>query len=481
MATRSRIAARISARAPHRRRPARARGPPRPRRSRPTVRPTAVVRFFAHGWIGEYFLEPRTFFTYFGFEWVRPWPASACTSTSRRWAPSRCASPSGCSTARASRARRAVRVRAPDRQDQLPEPLLPRRLACASSMAFLPLHRCASLDAGGARSSAAPPSRRGWNGAARADRRAVYVFGGIAKLKPDWLLGAQPMQISAGAEHRRPADRPAVRRAVGGLRHVLGRRAYDLSIVPLLLWRRSRPLAFAVATFHLSDACGCSSSACSRDHDGELARVPAARLARARGAATKLRRGLRRPARLAPGPTTETPRRPPAPCPPAARGAALALLGAYFALHSPCRSATCSTPATCCGPRRATLRCVDADGEDRLGGRARPRRHRPASAGSSRPPTYLTQVPGQDDVVAARHDPASSRTSSPTTSAPAASATPRSGSTPSRRSTGGGGRGSSIRPSISRTRPSGLLPQALDLAAPERRGSALGSTQRAVK
>src|SRR5688572_30536471 len=34
----------------------------------------AVVRFFAHGWIHDYFLEPRHFFPYLGFEWVRPWP-----------------------------------------------------------------------------------------------------------------------------------------------------------------------------------------------------------------------------------------------------------------------------------------------------------------------------------------------------------------------------------------------------------------------
>jgi len=33
-----------------------------------------VLRFFVHGWIAEYYLQPRYFFPYFGFEWIRPWP-----------------------------------------------------------------------------------------------------------------------------------------------------------------------------------------------------------------------------------------------------------------------------------------------------------------------------------------------------------------------------------------------------------------------
>src|SRR5687768_13665849 len=35
----------------------------------------AVLRTLANGWVRELFLEPRFFFTYPGFEWVKPWPA----------------------------------------------------------------------------------------------------------------------------------------------------------------------------------------------------------------------------------------------------------------------------------------------------------------------------------------------------------------------------------------------------------------------
>jgi hypothetical protein len=88
--------------------------------------------------------------------------------------------------------------------------------------------------------------------ALRAQIGLVYVFGGIAKLKPDWLIDAQPMQIWLSAN----TDVPLL----GGLFAApwmayamsWAGAAYDLSIVPLLLWRRTRPVAFAaVVVFHL--------------------------------------------------------------------------------------------------------------------------------------------------------------------------------------------------------------------------------------
>ena len=33
-----------------------------------------VWRYFTHGWIDFYWVEPRFHFTYSGFEWIRPWP-----------------------------------------------------------------------------------------------------------------------------------------------------------------------------------------------------------------------------------------------------------------------------------------------------------------------------------------------------------------------------------------------------------------------
>ena len=35
-----------------------------------------VWHYFSRGWINRYYIEPRFHFTYFGFEWVQPWPGS---------------------------------------------------------------------------------------------------------------------------------------------------------------------------------------------------------------------------------------------------------------------------------------------------------------------------------------------------------------------------------------------------------------------
>ena len=80
----------------------------------------------------------------------------------------------------------------------------------------------------------------------------VYVFAGLAKLGSDWLLYAQPLGIWLAARDEMPM--------IGGLFGLpwfpyLASWAgfvFDTSIVPLLLWQRTRAIAFvAVLAFHL--------------------------------------------------------------------------------------------------------------------------------------------------------------------------------------------------------------------------------------
>ena len=42
-------------------------------------------RFWEHGWIDRYYIDPEFYFKYYGFEWVAPWPGTACTGTSGCW------------------------------------------------------------------------------------------------------------------------------------------------------------------------------------------------------------------------------------------------------------------------------------------------------------------------------------------------------------------------------------------------------------
>ncbi len=39
----------------------------------------AVARYFAHDWIGQFFVAPRVFFPYPGLEWIVPLPGQRCT------------------------------------------------------------------------------------------------------------------------------------------------------------------------------------------------------------------------------------------------------------------------------------------------------------------------------------------------------------------------------------------------------------------
>lgn len=84
----------------------------------------------------------------------------------------------------------------------------------------------------------------------RAQMALVYFYGGIAKLDLDWLQGYPLRHWLAGQAALGPlvtADWGIRFFAYGGL-------LFDLLVVPLLLWRRTRPFAFAVAVaFHLTN------------------------------------------------------------------------------------------------------------------------------------------------------------------------------------------------------------------------------------
>src|SRR5262249_48701697 len=83
----------------------------------------------------------------------------------------------------------------------------------------------------------------------------VYVFAGLAKINADWLRDAEPMRLSLAAR----SDLPVV----GGLFLLpwvataasWAGAAFDLSIVPLLMWRRTRTFAYVlVVLFHMATA-----------------------------------------------------------------------------------------------------------------------------------------------------------------------------------------------------------------------------------
>ena len=212
----------------------------------------AVLRFAARGWIDELYITPEHHFTYSGFWWVQPLPGWGM------YAHFALLGLASIGVALGYRYRLSIAaffllftwVELLDKTTYLNHYYLVSLLSFL--MVFMPLHRTASLDA---RRSPHPlngtvPVWVVWT--LRAQLSAVYLFSGIAKLNPDWLFHAQPLRIwlynssdilLIGALLKEPWTAYAMSWAGA---------AFDLTIVGWLLWRRSRPWAYAVVVvFHV--------------------------------------------------------------------------------------------------------------------------------------------------------------------------------------------------------------------------------------
>lgn len=214
-----------------------------------------AYRYFTHGWIARYYVEPAITFTYYGFSWVKPWPgsgmyihffvlglAAACVMAGFLY---RLAAP--------------VLFLAFTYFFLLDQTRYLNHfyLVCLISflMFFLPAERAFSLDALLRRKIrlAVVPAWTLW--LLRAQIGIPYFYGGIAKLNRDWIQGGEPMRTWL-----RPLTKmPALGFIFGSewvvYSFVIGGLLLDLLVVPLLLWRRTRPFAFAAAVaFNLINA-----------------------------------------------------------------------------------------------------------------------------------------------------------------------------------------------------------------------------------
>lgn len=214
-----------------------------------------VYRYFTYGWISRYFVEPALTFTYYGFGWVKPWPgngmyvhfavlgvAAACVMAGFLY-----------------------RIAAPVFFLAFTYFFLLEQtrylnhfyLVCLISflMCFLPAERAFSVDALLRRKirSDVVPAWTLW--LLRAQVGIPYLYGGIAKLNSDWIVGGEPMRTwlrpltgASGASSPFASDWVVYGFVIGGL-------LLDLFVVPLLLWRRTRIFAFVAAIlFNLINA-----------------------------------------------------------------------------------------------------------------------------------------------------------------------------------------------------------------------------------
>ncbi len=127
-------------------------------------------------------------------------------------------------------------------------------------MIFLPLNRTASLDARstlGVKDTQTTLLAAVW--ILRAQIGLVYLFAGIAKLNPDWLLNAEPLRIWLFNNTDTPIFGPLLREAWAPYAMSWAGACFDLTIVGWLLWKRTRPYAYVVlVTFHVMTPCSSS-------------------------------------------------------------------------------------------------------------------------------------------------------------------------------------------------------------------------------
>lgn len=213
-----------------------------------------VLLHFAGDRIGGYWVRPSFHFSYFGFPWIAPWAGvgmyvhfaalgvlALCIAAGFYY---RVAAVLFCVG--------FVHVFLLDSAMHLNHAYL----ICLVSgiMAILPAHRAHSLDV---RSGRVPPRTQvpAWTlWLLRFQIGLVYFYGGIAKIQPDWLSGL-PLKFWLAGRADWPVVGPLLAQpwvtwffAYGGL-------FYDLLVVPLLLWRRTRTITFVITCgFHLSNS-----------------------------------------------------------------------------------------------------------------------------------------------------------------------------------------------------------------------------------
>jgi vitamin K-dependent gamma-carboxylase len=209
-----------------------------------------VIRYFAHEWIAEDFIYPAVHFTYFGFGWVSPWPAWGMYAHFVIMGLASLGLMVGCFY-RVSAILCFLTFTYVFLLDQALY-LNHFYLMCvlAFLMIFLPAHRAASIDAWrkpAIRSDFVPAWPRllllGF-------LSLVYLYAGFAKLNADWFKGAA-LRIWLPRAADLPLIGPFMDHELAAYLFAYGGLAFDLFIVPLLLWRRTRVFGFIWAlAFH---------------------------------------------------------------------------------------------------------------------------------------------------------------------------------------------------------------------------------------
>jgi hypothetical protein len=208
-----------------------------------------LARYVAQGWVHTVLVEPTFFFKYPGFEWVRvfdppllyAWFAGTALAAllmalgvGGRWAP-------------AAFGLGFAYIQLMDVTNYLNHYVLV--VLASGLLVVVPAHRSLGWQHGFRSTGATVPAWMLW--LLRFQVAVVYLNAALAKLGTDWLLYGQPMNLWMSARNELPIIGPWLGEPAVALAMSWAGFLYDLMIVPALLWRRTRGLAYvAVLAFH---------------------------------------------------------------------------------------------------------------------------------------------------------------------------------------------------------------------------------------
>ncbi|MCM5663933.1 HTTM domain-containing protein [Galbibacter mesophilus] len=206
----------------------------------------SIVRFWSKGWIEQLYIQPKFFFSYYGFEWVKPFGVYTYVLFGI------CAL-AALAVAFGYKYRMAIilfflsftYIELMDKTTYLNHYYFISLLSFI--MIFLPANAYFSLDAKQGKSFGQVPK---WTiDSIKLLLSIVYIYAGLAKLNSDWILRAMPLKIWLPTQYDLPVIGSLLKQE--WMLYLLSwcGALYDLLIPFFLLNKKTRPYAFAAVVF----------------------------------------------------------------------------------------------------------------------------------------------------------------------------------------------------------------------------------------
>jgi len=206
------------------------------------------------GRVKELYMDPGFNFSYFGFEWVRPWPDNGMLIHFVAMFVLAICIAAGCCYRLASFlfAAAFTYVFLLDRTNYQNHYYLLGLISWW--LPWMPLNRCVAVDAWiwpETRIQTVP----GWTfWMLRFHIALPYFFGGIAKINSDWLQG-EPIAQMLASKSNLPFIGGLLANESTAVLFAWAAMLFDLFVVPMLLWKRTQAVAYGLCiVFHLMNA-----------------------------------------------------------------------------------------------------------------------------------------------------------------------------------------------------------------------------------